>query len=120
MFPRKLCDAWAGGFYPELLETRNSANCVEWPIAGPWHRGHNRPMARAIADIEREIRGLAREDKERLLRALLEELDGPADPNVEQAWLEEVQRRSQELDDGTVTPIPGDEVFARLRASLRQ
>jgi hypothetical protein len=51
---------------------------------------------------------------------LIEQLDGPADTNVEQAWLEEVQRRSRELDEGTVKPIPGDEVFAKLRADLKR
>jgi Putative addiction module component len=51
-------------------------------------------MARAVAEIEREVPALQRGDQEQLLRALLEELDGPADSNVEQAWIEEAQRRS--------------------------
>jgi putative addiction module component (TIGR02574 family) len=75
-------------------------------------------MVRKLSEIENEIRSLARGDQERLLRALLEELDGPADPGVERAWLEEVQRRSRELDDGTVEAIPADQVFARVRAAL--
>ena len=77
-------------------------------------------MARAVADIEKDILALNNEDKIELLRTLLEELDGPADPGVEQAWLEEVQRRSRELDEGTVTAIPADEVFARARAALKR
>ena len=56
--------------------------------------------------------------KERLLRALLEELDGPPDSGVEEAWLDEVQRRSRELDAGLVELIPADKVFADLRAKL--
>lgn len=75
-------------------------------------------MARALSEIETEIRALTRGDQEQLLRALLEELDAPADTGVEQAWLQEVRRRSRELDDGTVEPIPADEVFARVRAAL--
>jgi hypothetical protein len=55
-------------------------------------------MARAISEIEAEIRSLAHSEQERLLRALLEELDGPADPDAEQLWLDEVRRRSAELD----------------------
>ena len=35
-------------------------------------------MARAVADIEQEIRDLPDAEKERLLRALLEELDAAA------------------------------------------
>jgi hypothetical protein len=55
-----------------------------------------------------------------LLRALLEELDGPADADTEQLWLDEVQRRSAELDAGLVKPIPGAEVFERARSRLKQ
>jgi len=52
-------------------------------------------MARAITDIEDEIRRLPAKAQERLLHVLLEELDGPPDPDVEAAWLEEIQRRSR-------------------------
>jgi putative addiction module component (TIGR02574 family) len=75
-------------------------------------------MARAVAEIEREIRALKPADQEHLLRALVEELDGPPEPGVEQAWLEEVQRRSGELDAGIVKPIPAEEVLAKARAEL--
>lgn len=77
-------------------------------------------MARAVSEIEREIRGLARPDQERLLRALLEELDGPIDPDAEQAWLDEVQRRSADFDAGRIETFPAEEVFERARARLKQ
>ena len=76
-------------------------------------------MARAIAEIEDEIRRLPPKAQERLLHALLEELDGPPDPDAESAWLEEVQRRSRELDEGSVKAIPAKEVFAKLRGRLK-
>jgi putative addiction module component (TIGR02574 family) len=75
-------------------------------------------MARAVADIEQEIRDLPDAEKERLLRALLEKLDGPPDPGAEQAWLDEIQRRSREFDLGIVEAIPAEKVFADLRAKL--
>ena len=68
-------------------------------------------MARAIKDIEKEIRSLDREEKRRLLRNLIDELDTPADPDVERAWLEASQRRYRELVEGTVTGVPGRLVF---------
>jgi putative addiction module component (TIGR02574 family) len=77
-------------------------------------------MARAVSEIEKEIRNLARPEQEQLLRALLEELDGPADPDAEQAWLDEVQRRSAEFDAGLIKAIPAEEVFARVRSRLKQ
>lgn len=77
-------------------------------------------MAKAISDIEKEIRSLGRSEQERLLRALLEELDGPPDLDAEQIWLDEVQRRSAEFDAGLVKTIPAGEVFERVRSRLKQ
>jgi len=77
-------------------------------------------MARAISIIEQEIRALSSSEKEQLLRILLEELDGPPDPDVNAAWLEEAQRRSREIDAGTVQCVPADEVFAKVDALLKK
>jgi putative addiction module component (TIGR02574 family) len=76
-------------------------------------------MSVVVEEIEAKIRELSLEDKTELLRALIAELDGPADEGVEQAWLEEAQRRHQEIVDGKVQPIPGDQAFERLRARLK-
>lgn len=73
-------------------------------------------MARVISEIEREVRGLDRPEQERLLRALLEELGGPADVDADRAWLDEAQRRSTEFDAGLVTATPAEEVLERVRA----
>ena len=76
-------------------------------------------MARAILDIEKEIRNLTRPEQERLLRALLEELDGPVDPDAHRSWLEEVQRRSAAFDAGLMESIPAEEVFESVRSCLK-
>jgi hypothetical protein len=77
-------------------------------------------MARAVSEIEQEIRARDPDDQEHLLGALLEELDGPPDADVERAWLEEAQRRSHELDTGAVETLPTAEVFAKVRAELKR
>ena len=77
-------------------------------------------MARPLEKIREDIRELSTSEKEELLRSLWEELDGPADPDVEAAWLEEVQRRDLELDQGKVESIPAEEVFQRLRSTLKK
>jgi hypothetical protein len=77
-------------------------------------------MARAIADIQKEIQSLSNEEKGELLRTLVAELDAPADPNVEKLWLEAAQRRYRELVEGKVRGIPGRLVFERLRSRLGQ
>jgi putative addiction module component (TIGR02574 family) len=75
-------------------------------------------MARAIEQIQEEIRSLSTGQKVALLRSLIAELDAPADPDVEQAWLEEAQRRHRDLLEGKVKGVPGEQVFENLRSRL--
>ena len=75
-------------------------------------------MGRAIEKIEEEIRSLSAGGKVELLRSLIAELDAPADPDVEKAWLEEAQRRHRELIEGKVKGVPGERVFENLRSRL--
>ena len=77
-------------------------------------------MSTVVAEIEAKIRSLSLEDKTDLVRALIAELDGPADPGVERAWLEEAQRRYREVVEGKVKPISGERVFENLRARLKR
>jgi putative addiction module component (TIGR02574 family) len=77
-------------------------------------------MSTAVAEIEAKIRALSLEDKADLIRSLIAELDGPADANVEVAWLKEAQRRHREVVEGKVQPVPGERVFANLRARLKR
>ena len=75
-------------------------------------------MAKAVKDIERDIRALSSEERAELMRSLIAELDAPADANVERAWLETSQRRYRELVEGKVKGVPGPLVFDRLRQRL--
>ena len=75
-------------------------------------------MARAVERIEEEIRSLSAAEKVELLRALIAELDAPADPEVERAWLEEAQRRHREMVEGRVKGVPGERVFENLKSRL--
>jgi putative addiction module component (TIGR02574 family) len=76
-------------------------------------------MLTDIAEIEAKIRALSLEDKTDLIRSLIAELGGPADAGVEAAWLQEAQRRHREVVEGKVQPVPGERVFANLRARLK-
>jgi putative addiction module component (TIGR02574 family) len=77
-------------------------------------------MSSAVAEIEAKVRTLSREDKAELIRALIAELDGPADADVERAWLEEAKRRHREIVEGKVKPVPAERVFENLRARLKR
>ena len=54
---------------------------------------------------------------ERLLRSFTEASD--LDEGAAQAWAEEAERRARAMEDGSEPEIPADEVFARVRSSLR-
>ena len=77
-------------------------------------------MSTDVAEIEAKIRSLSFEDKTEVLRALIADLDGPADADVECTWLMEAQRRHREGLEGKVKPVPGEDVFKNLRARLKQ
>jgi hypothetical protein len=77
-------------------------------------------MSTDVAEIEAKIRSLSHEDRTDLLRALIADLDGPAEADVEQAWLEEAQRRHREVVEGKVKAVPGTLVFENLRSRLKR
>ena len=77
-------------------------------------------MSTDVGEIETKIRSLSLEDKTELIRALIADLDGPADGDVERAWLQEAQRRYREVAEGNVQPVPGERVFENLRARLKR
>jgi putative addiction module component (TIGR02574 family) len=77
-------------------------------------------MVRPLSHIQQEIRELSDSEKETLLHQLWEELDGPGDTDINAAWLEEIERRAREIDDGVVALVPADEVFAKIESSLKK
>jgi len=58
------------------------------------------------------------ETRASLAGMLIESLDTETEEGVEAAWLEEVERRMETLDAGTVKTIPWDEVRNRLYKNL--
>jgi len=75
-------------------------------------------MTTALAELEEKVRALSQSDKAALIRVLIGELDGPPEPGVEEAWIAEAKRRHQELLDGRVKGVPGEQVFENVRALL--
>ena len=60
-------------------------------------------------------------DKQAMLAEhLLESLDVENQKRIDELWAEEAERRDKEIEDGVVTPIPGEEVINRLRARYRR
>jgi len=75
-------------------------------------------MSDTLAELKERAARLPEEERAELALAMIESLDGSADPDVDEAWRLEIERRSAEIDRGEVDLIPGDEVFDRLRRRL--
>jgi putative addiction module component (TIGR02574 family) len=52
-----------------------------------------------------------------LVERLIATLD--ADPEVEEAWASEVERRQLEIETGAVSLLPGPETLAKLKAEFQ-
>jgi hypothetical protein len=55
-------------------------------------------------------------DGARLFDRLIATLD--ADPEIEEAWAAEVERRQSEIENGTVSLLPGPEALVKLKAEF--
>ena len=75
-------------------------------------------MSDILAELKEKASQLSDAERAELALALIESLDGPADPDVEEAWRVEIERRIGQMERGEVQLIPGDEVFAKLRRRL--
>jgi len=69
----------------------------------------------SIEELEAAAMQLPPDERERLGEKLLSSVDAPLE--FEDEWAQEADRRVEELLDGTVEPVPGDEV---LRAALER
>lgn len=54
-----------------------------------------------------------------LIDHLLESIS-PSRSEVDEAWKDEVERRIDEVENGEVKLIPGEEVFARMRERYKK
>lgn len=54
-----------------------------------------------------------------LIEKLLASLNLPTQSEIDRAWAEEAERRVDQIDQGEVELIPGENVFAKLRQKHR-
>jgi len=66
-------------------------------------------------EIYEEALALGEEAREELVRLLAPECDGWATPEIEKAWMEEIERREKEYAEGKMELIPAEDVFRELR-----
>jgi putative addiction module component (TIGR02574 family) len=51
-----------------------------------------------------------------LIEKLLTSLNLPIDEEIDRIWAEEAERRVSQIEEGKVKLVPGEEVFAKIRA----
>ncbi len=75
-------------------------------------------MATPIEDLFERASILDEQDRATLAGLLLDSLENEIDEDIESAWLEEIERRIQELDAGRVDLITWEDVKEKLRKNL--
>lgn len=74
-------------------------------------------MSTRAEELAAEVLGLSLAQRAHLLEKLIANLD--SEPDVENAWAAEVQKRHAEIESGAISPFPGVETLARLRSEFR-
>jgi len=75
-------------------------------------------MSSGLAELKAKASELSEAERAELALALIESLDGLADPDAEEVWAEEIEHRVAQIERGEVQLVPGDQVFANLRRRL--
>lgn len=69
-----------------------------------------------VETLEAAALQLTPADRARLIDKLIATLE--PDPEVEEAWVAEVERRQVEIENGTVSLLPGRETLTKLKAEF--
>jgi len=76
-------------------------------------------MARSVAELENEAKGLSVQERARLAHQLIASLDAGEDVDAEEVWLEEAERRYQAYRQGKLAAKPADKVFHEAKSRLK-
>ena len=72
-----------------------------------------------LQKIESEALHLSKEERAQLIQRLVLSLESPSEEELRSDWLLEARRRSEELDNGTVQAVSGDDVMKKARALIK-
>ncbi|MCM2359808.1 MAG: addiction module protein [Geobacteraceae bacterium] len=67
-----------------------------------------------MKEITQEAESLPVEERAMIIDSLLRTLN-PPDAEIDKEWLTVAKRRLAELRSGSANPVPGDEVFSKIR-----
>ncbi|MFQ5604919.1 MAG: addiction module protein [bacterium] len=69
-------------------------------------------------ELEKQALLLSPEDREVLIQKLVHSLDNAPTTEVDEAWIEEAEKRYREFKKGATKRIPGEKIFAEIRREL--
>jgi putative addiction module component (TIGR02574 family) len=72
----------------------------------------------SLAEIETEIKKLGLKDRAALAKWIVDSLDELSAAEVEALWVEEAERRLDEVERGSAPEIPAQDVLRRARAAI--
>lgn len=70
-----------------------------------------------LQDLIDEARALPVDERALIVESLLKSLN-PIEASIDEKWAEVAESRLEELDSGRVNPVPGDDVFRKIRSRL--
>ncbi|MBW4532755.1 MAG: addiction module protein [Pleurocapsa minor HA4230-MV1] len=70
---------------------------------------------RSIEQLTEEILSLPSASRAILADKLVESLEFDTDSTIQSIWVTEAKRRRNEIQDGSVKPIPGEQALAEVR-----
>jgi len=71
-----------------------------------------------LEQLEAEIRKLNLKERAALAKRIVQSLDELSESEIEALWVEEAERRLDELEQGLAPEIPAEEVLRRARTAI--
>jgi putative addiction module component (TIGR02574 family) len=71
-----------------------------------------------LSEIENDILKLGMKDRASLAKWLLQSLEGLSEVELQNLWMEEAERRLDEMEQGLTAEIPAEEFFRRVRNAV--
>jgi Putative addiction module component len=75
---------------------------------------------RSIEQLTEEVLSLPSVSRALLAEKLVESLEFDTDPSIQAVWVTQAKRRRDEIRNGSVQSIPGEEALAQVRRLLEQ
>jgi putative addiction module component (TIGR02574 family) len=72
-----------------------------------------------LQDLIDEASALPVDERALVLESLLKSLN-PIEVSIDEKWAEVAKSRLEELESGNANPVPGDDVFRRIRSRLKK